>query len=421
MSLGNRLLGELTPPGDKSLSHRALLFAALAEGTSVIRGLNPGADVASTRTVLEALGTAIARHGDTVTVEGRRGRFVAPGEPLDCGNSGTTMRLFAGALAGQAFGVTLTGDGSLSRRPMERVAAPLREMGAAVETTGGHAPVRIEGRALRGANVVSPVSSAQVKSAVVIAGLFAEGTTTIVEPMRSRDHTERMLVAMGADLRVEGNSVAVSPGKTLRSIDFTVPGDPSAAAFFVCAAAALPGSRLLVRNMGLNPSRVGFLRVLERMGAAFEVRDHGEVCGEPAGDLEVTGRTLRGTTIEAEEIPSLVDEIPALSIIAASAGTPTIVRGAAELRVKETDRLSALAQGLEALGAEVREQPDGLELGGTGFTSGGTIDARGDHRIAMSFALASFFAPERVVVNGAETAAISDPGFWETLERLRRT
>jgi 3-phosphoshikimate 1-carboxyvinyltransferase len=207
----------------------------------------------------------------------------------------------------------------------------------------------------------------------------------------------------------------------LRSIELTVPGDASAAAFFVCAAAALPGSRLVVRNMGLNPLRTGFLRVLERMGAAIDVRARGEACGEPAGDLEVTGGTLGGTTIEADEVPALVDEIPALSVIAASSGSPTVIGGAAELRVKETDRLSALAEGLGALGAEVRERPDGLELSGTGFRSGGTIDARGDHRIAMSFALAGLFAPGRVVVNGAETAAISDPDFWATLERLRAT
>lgn len=411
------LRGDVRPPGDKSISHRALILAALAEGESRIAGLNPGADVAATTDVLAALGTDIEREDDVVRVRGGDRAFVAPGRDLWCANSGTTMRLMSGVLAGQPFRSRLAGDPSLSARPMERVAEPLRRMGARVETVGGHAPVTIDGGALRAIEHRTPVASAQIKSAVLLAGLCASGETRVTEPALSRDHTERMLARMGAPIRRSGLTVSIRAAR-LEPIDIRVPGDPSAAAFYVCAALLVPGSRIRIRWVGANPTRTGYLAVLGRMGARIARHEAGDAAGEPVEDLEVSSATLRGTVIAADEIPSLIDEVPILAIAAACAETATEFFGASELRVKETDRLSALAAGLRILGVEVDERPDGLRVAGGGFRRGGRVDARGDHRIAMSFGVAALCAPGPVEIEGSESASVSDPGFGETLARL---
>ncbi len=411
------LSGEVTPPGDKSISHRALILAALARGASRLEGLNPGVDVRSTRKVLVALGLQV-RDGDGETVaDGLGGRFRPPSTSLDCGNSGTTMRLMAGVLAGQPFESTLAGDASLSARPMARVAAPLARMGADIATTDGHAPLVIRGRRLRGAAIETGVASAQVKSALLLAGLFAEGPTKVTEPAATRDHTERMLGRMGARITRAGLTTTIEPGP-LEALETRIPGDPSAAAFYAGAAAIVRGSSVIIRNVGVNPTRAGFLAVLDRMGARISRQNARDRDGEPVADLAVAAGPLKGTTITPEEVPSLVDEIPILSIVAACAYTPTEISGASELRVKECDRLAAIAEGLGVLGVEVRESPDGLWIGGGGFTRGGTVDAKGDHRIAMSFAVAALGCSHPVTVAGSESVAISDPAFATALRKL---
>lgn len=417
-----KLSGEVRPPGDKSISHRALILGALANGTSRVRGLNPGRDVGSTRTVLERLGVDIRDDGDAVLVEGRSGRLREPDAPLDCGNSGTTMRLLIGVLAAQSFSSTVVGDASLSARPMDRVALPLQAMGAGVTTTGGCPPVEIKGeRRLRGIAFQSPVSSAQVKSALLLAGLFADGETRILERPRSRDHTERMLRAMGANLVEEGASVLLRRSPVLGPLDLTVPGDPSAAAFYAAAAALVPGSSIRITGVSVNPTRFGFFSVLERMGARITVDGHRDEGGEPVADVTVTHAGLRGTSVGPDEIPAMIDEVPVLAVLAACATGPTRITGAGELRVKETDRLAATARSLTTLGATVRETEDGLELDGGGLSSGGAVSAEDDHRMAMSLAVAALVAPAPVEIEGADAAAVSDPDFLHTLERLTRS
>lgn len=412
------LRGEVQAPGDKSISHRALLFGALASGTSRFEGLNEGADVASTARVLSLLGVKITRDGATTVVEGRKGRADVPAAPLDCGNSGTTMRLVAGWLAAQPMTARLVGDASLSARPMERVAGPLRRMGARIETTDGHAPLSVAGSAsLAGIDHRSEVASAQVKSAILIAGLTATGATRVSEPVRSRDHTERLLGAMGAAISVSGTTVEVRAGRELRPLTLCVPGDPSAAAFYLCAGAIVPGSRVTVRGVSTNPTRIGFVHVLERMGARVRIVARDQAI-EPVGDIEIEASELNGTTIEAAEVPSLVDEIPVLCVAAACASSPTRITGAGELRHKECDRLEAMARGLRALGVDVDEHPDGLLIGGGGFTCGGRVRSHGDHRIAMSFAVAALATREPVEVEGDDAHAISDPAFHDSLSRL---
>ena len=379
--------------------------------------MNPGEDVRSTRGLIETLGANVSEAAGAIRIDGTGGHFTAPGTALDCGNSGTTMRLMAGLLAGQPFRSWLVGDRSLSSRPMERIARPLREMGAEVRTTGGAAPLEIRGGGLSGISYTTPVASAQIKSAVLLAGLFAEGATRVEEPAASRDHTERMLARSGAKLTRNGLTVSLEPGP-LEPLEMEVPGDPSAAAFYVGAAVLRPGSKLTVRNVGVNPTRTGFLKVLERMGARVTERDAREAGGEPVADLVVEASALHGTAIAGDEIPSLIDEVPILSVAAACAEGPTEISGASELRVKESDRLAAIAEGLQALGVPVRETDDGLWIGGGGFRRGGSIDAKGDHRIAMSFMIAALCGDEAITVLGSEVAAISDPEFARRLGRL---
>ena len=422
------LQGVVQVPGDKSISHRALLFGAIAEGTTRITGLLPAEDPLSTAACLRAMGVTISaiEAGQPVSVEGvGLDGLREPEDVLDCGNSGTTMRLMLGLLAGRAGRhFVLTGDGSLRRRPMQRVGGPLAQMGAQISgRSGGNlAPLAIQGQQLRGATIRTPVASAQVKSALVLAALTATGDTTVIEPVQSRDHSERMLRAFGAQLSVGGpglTEVTVTPGASLRGQDVIVPGDISSAAFWLVAGAITPGADLTVQNVGLNPSRTGVLDVLEQMGARIELLNGREVAGEPVGDLRVTHGPLQAFTIGAELIPRLVDEIPVLAVAACYAEGMSRVSGAEELRVKETDRLAVMARQLGAMGARIEEFADGLTIQGGVALHGAEVDSETDHRVAMSLAVAAQVAHGPTQLHRPEAAAVSYPGFWEDLERLQ--
>jgi len=422
------LQGVVQVPGDKSISHRALLFGAIAEGTTRITGLLPAEDPLSTAACLRAMGVTISaiEAGQPVSVEGVGiDGLREPEDVLDCGNSGTTMRLMLGLLAGRAGRhFVLTGDGSLRRRPMQRVGGPLAQMGALISgRSGGNlAPLAIQGQQLRGATIRTPVASAQVKSALVLAALTATGQTTVIEPVQSRDHSERMLRAFGAQLSVGGpglTEVTVTPGASLRGQDVIVPGDISSAAFWLVAGAITPGADLTVQNVGLNPSRTGVLDVLEQMGARIELLNGREVAGEPVGDLRVTHGPLKAFTIDAELIPRLVDEIPVLAVAACYAEGISRVTGAEELRVKETDRLAVMARQLGAMGARIEEFADGLTIEGGVALHGAEVDSETDHRVAMSLAVAAQVALGPTQLHRPEAAAVSYPGFWEDLERLQ--
>ena len=422
------LQGVVQVPGDKSISHRALLFGAIAEGTTRITGLLPAEDPLSTAACLRAMGVTISaiEAGQLVSVEGvGLDGLREPEDVLDCGNSGTTMRLMLGLLAGRAGRhFVLTGDGSLRRRPMQRVGGPLAQMGAQISgRSGGNlAPLAIQGQQLHGATIRTPVASAQVKSALVLAALTATGDTTVIEPVQSRDHSERMLRAFGAQLSVGGpglTEVTVTPGANLRGQDVIVPGDISSAAFWLVAGAITPGADLTVQNVGLNPSRTGVLDVLAQMGARIELLNGREVAGEPVGDLRVTHGPLQAFTIGADLIPRLVDEIPVLAVAACYAEGVSRVSGAEELRVKETDRLAVMARQLGAMGARIEEFADGMTIQGGVALHGAEVDSETDHRVAMSLAVAAQVAHGPTQLHRPEAAAVSYPGFWEDLERLQ--
>ncbi|MCX5944707.1 MAG: 3-phosphoshikimate 1-carboxyvinyltransferase [Cyanobacteria bacterium] len=422
------LQGVVQVPGDKSISHRALLFGAIADGTTRITGLLPAEDPLSTAACLRAMGVTISaiEAGQPVTVEGvGLEGLLEPEDVLDCGNSGTTMRLMLGLLAGRAGRhFVLTGDASLRRRPMQRVGGPLALMGATItgRSGGNLAPLAIQGQQLRGATIRTPVASAQVKSALVLAALTARGDTTVIEPVQSRDHSERMLRAFGAQLSVGGpglTEVRVTPGSSLRGQEVIVPGDISSAAFWLVAGAITPGADLTVQNVGLNPSRTGVLDVLEQMGARIEVLNRREVAGEPVGDLRVTHGPLQAFTIGAELIPRLVDEIPVLAVAACYAEGVSRVSGAEELRVKETDRLAVMARQLGAMGARIEEFADGLAIQGGVALHGAEVDSETDHRVAMSLAVAAQVAKGPTQLHRPEAAAVSYPGFWDDLKRLQ--
>jgi 3-phosphoshikimate 1-carboxyvinyltransferase len=416
------LHGDLAVPGDKSISHRALLLAALAEGESEIRGFGASADTLSTAGAVRALGATVETDGETVRVEGVGLRGLrGPAAPVDCGNAGTLMRLLAGVLAGQAGRFELVGDESLSRRPLERVAAPLREMGARVQTTDGHAPLVIEGGPLRAIRYELPVASAQVKSAILLAGtLAADGPTTVVEPTPSRDHTERMLEIAGARVRRKPGEASVWPAARLRALSLDVPGDFSSAAPFVVAATLLAGSSLRVHGVGVNPTRTGLLNVLERMGARVSVFNRRTSSGEPIADLEVAPAELVATEVRPEEIPLLVDELPLVALVAGMARGETVVRGAGELRVKESDRLETLKNVLRPLGVRVSTVGDELRVRGVPARprGGAAVDANGDHRMAILGAVAGAVSREGVDVRGAESVDVSFPGFFEVLDSV---
>ena len=426
---GASLGGSVRVPGDKSISHRALLFGAIAEGTTTIEGLLPAEDPLSTAACLRAMGVEVSpiRAGEPVTVQGvGLDGFAEPGDVLDCGNSGTTMRLMLGLLAGRVGRhFVLTGDGSLRGRPMRRVGGPLAAMGAVIHgrQDGNLAPLAVQGQALVGTTIRTPVASAQVKSAILLAALTAQGPTTVIEPVQSRDHSERMLRAFGADLVVGGpgnTEVTVRPGNSLGGQSVIVPGDISSAAFWLVAGAITPGASLTVENVGLNPSRTGILEVLEQMGARISVLNERDVAGEPVGDLQVSHGPLQAFAIGAEIMPRLVDEIPVLAVAACCADGISRISGAEELRVKETDRLAVMARQLGAMGARIEEFEDGMTITGHTPLHGAEVDSETDHRVAMSLAVASLVASGTTTISRPEAAAVSYPGFWDDLARLRR-
>ena len=412
---GGRLTGEIRVPGDKSVSHRALILGALADGTTEAVGLAPGADVRSTRAVLEALGIKISGGGEDASIAGRGlGGLAAHGGDLDAGNSGTTMRLMAGVLAGHDFLSRLSGDASLCRRPMERAAAPLRLMGATIELTkAGTAPMTVIGGELKGREYRMPVASAQVKSAVLLAGLHASGRTTVIEPAATRDHTEKMLGLFGAHAKREGLAVSVEGGARLTAARIEIPGDPSSAAFWAVAAALAPGSELVIRGVMSNPTRTGFLDALKRMGADVRREKSIERAGEACVDLFVRGGKLRATNISSAEVSGLVDEVPILALAAACAEGTSRFHGLDELRHKESDRLAGIAELLGCFGAKARVDGDDLVVEGTTRLKGAKVDSLDDHRLAMTGFIAGFLAHGETTVRGADCVNISYPSFYE--------
>lgn len=413
--------GRITVPGDKSISHRYALLASLAHGTTVIHGYSGGADCAATLACLRALGVRV-RHSPARPLEIDGAGFeglTPPAGPLDAANSGTTMRLLAGIAAGRPFRTVLAGDASLSRRPMRRVLEPLTRMGAAIAARDGYPPLTIDGADLHGITHRPEVPSAQVKSAVLLAGLQARGRTTVIEPAPTRDHTERALEAFGAVVEREGAAITVAGGGRLQACELTVPGDISGAAFWIALAAAIPGSRLEVEGVGLNPTRIALLDVVRRAGADVAVDAAAGSIGEPAGRILIRGGSPRGFSIEPSEVPALIDEIPALAALGAllPSGERMRVAGAAELRVKESDRIACLARGLRAMGADIEERPDGFELRARRL-DGAIVDACGDHRLAMAFAVAAVGARTPTTITGASAVTVSYPGFFEELARL---
>ncbi|QIL20552.1 3-phosphoshikimate 1-carboxyvinyltransferase [Thermomonas sp. HDW16] len=412
-SRGGPLHGELLVPGDKSVSHRAIMFGALAEGVTRIDGFLEGEDTRATAAIFRQLGVRIEAPSDGVRiVHGVGLHGLQPtDEALDCGNAGTAMRLLAGLLAGQRFDSTLVGDESLSKRPMRRVIDPLAAMGAMIESNDGSAPLRIRGgQALHGVDATLPVASAQLKSALLLAGLYAEGETRVHEPHPTRDYTERMLTAFGVPCEFAPGFAAVRGGETLHATDVSVPADFSSAAFFIVAASLVPGSELLLRRVGMNPRRTGLLQVLRLMGADIVEENAGEQGGEPVADLRVRHAPLHGIEVPVEHVPDMIDEFPVLFVAAACATGATVVRGAAELRVKESDRIATMATGLRALGIKVDETPDGATIHG-GSLHGGSVESHGDHRIAMAFAVAAQLADGEVRIGEIANVATSFPGF----------
>ena len=425
---GGSLSGRVTVPGDKSISHRSLLFGAIAEGTTTIEGLLPAEDPLSTAACLRAMGVAISpiTPGATVTVQGvGLEGLQEPSVILDCGNSGTSMRLMLGLLAGRSGRhFILDGDASLRRRPMRRVGQPLSAMGAEVRgrESGNLAPLAVQGRQLKGTVIGTPVASAQVKSALLLAALTADGPTTVIEPAQSRDHSERMLRAFGADLEVDGEMgrhITVRPGANLRGQSVVVPGDISSAAFWLVAGSLVPGADLTIENVGLNPTRTGILEVLEQMQARIEVLNRRDVAGEPVGDLRVRQAPLQPFAFGESIMPRLVDEVPILSVAACFCAGESRISGASELRVKETDRLAVMARQLRAMGADIDEHEDGMTIRGGRPMQGTALDSETDHRVAMSLAVAAMLASGDSTLAHSEAAAVSYPTFWDDLARLR--
>lgn len=420
--------GSLRVPGDKSISHRYALLAAIADGLSTIANYAPGADCASTLACISALGTIVSRSPSVdagqppiVTIDGRglRGLKAASGD-LDCGNSGSTMRMLGGVVAAHPFISTLVGDASLSRRPMGRIMAPLTQMGASVTAAAGNRPpVRIQGADLHGIHFAPDTPSAQVKSAVLLAGLMASGETSVLEPASTRDHTERALAAFGVTVTVDGRLIKVRGGQRLLGLALSVPGDISSAAFWAVAAAAMADADVVIDGVGLNPSRAALLDVLKRFGADVEatVTDHSN--GEPVGRLRVRHNRMTDLVITPDEVPEVIDELPVLATLGTYGGSVT-VSGAQELRVKESDRIAELVAGLRAMGADVDERPDGFQVRAGRRLTGGAVHARHDHRLAMAFAIAALGATGPTMIEGADAVAVSYPTFFADLDRLAR-
>ncbi len=419
---GRGLRGTVLLPGDKSISHRYAMLAGIAEGPSRLENYSTGADCASTLGCMRALGVTWERKDSVIEVQGRGTTLVAPGGPLDCGNSGSTMRMLSGIVAGQKFTSEMIGDESLSRRPMGRVIEPLSAMGAQIVSEGGKPPLLIAGANLKAIEYKVPVASAQVKSCLLFAGLLAEGETRIEESVRTRDHGEVALRAFGAQVERKsvggGNEVGIRGGQTLRGIEARIPGDLSSAAFFLCAAALFPGSHLMIPDLLMNPTRARLLDVLMHIGLRVSVTQLEEVHGEMIGSLQVEGATLKGATIAGSDSAALIDEIPVLAAIAPYTEQGMEVRDAKELRVKESDRIAAVATNLRLMGAQVEEREDGLKIPGGQSLHGAELDSFGDHRIAMAFAVAGLRASGETLIRGAQSAAISYPAFFHMLEEV---
>ena len=411
---------EIRVPGDKSIAHRALILGALAEGESRLDEVPTGLDVLATEACLRSLGVRIARTGGTAVIHGRGlAALETADSELDCRNSGTTMRLLSGVLAGSAVGATLNGDASLRRRPMARVVEPLRAMGARIECVDGRAPLRIEGAPLLGRRHTLPVPSAQVKSALLLAGLHACGATSIEEPLPTRDHTERLLRAMGARLSTVEGGLRLEPLVVpLKPLALSIPGDFSSAAFWLAAAAVRPGWSVRVSGVGLNPTRTGFLSMLQAMGAEIRIDVQSDASIEPSGDVTVTGRPLGALSLDRSRVAAAIDEIPILMVVATQAEGVSSIEGAGELRVKESDRLRAMTEGLRRMGAQVEEFPEGVRVTGPTRLRFAQVEAAGDHRVAMALAVAGLLAERPPAITGAESAAISYPGFFRQLERV---
>jgi 3-phosphoshikimate 1-carboxyvinyltransferase len=415
-----KVSGTVRVPGDKSISHRSLILGALASGESRVRDILDSEDVRSTAGVLRALGAAIPAFGPDMRVKGAGLRGLRePAVALDCGNSGTTTRLVAGVAAAHAFPSRFEGDSSLSRRPMKRVAEPLTAMGARFEFANGDGlPMTIHGADLTGVDWNTRAASAQVKSAILLAGVVSGVDVRVTEKAKSRDHTERMLRAMGARVESEGNSVRVAASRRLDAIEIRVPADPSSAAFFVALASLADAGELTLTDVCLNPTRTGFIEAMRRMGGCIDVVDRVESGGEDVGTLRVKPSRLRSVTVSEQEVPSLIDELPLLACVAAGAGVELEIRGAEELRVKESDRINTVVQNLRAVGAEAEERPDGMRVIPSRRQLAGTIDPRGDHRIAMAFGVLSAASGNRITVTDPECVAVSYPGFWDDLRRI---
>ncbi|MFC2948316.1 3-phosphoshikimate 1-carboxyvinyltransferase [Virgibacillus sediminis] len=415
------LEGIIEVPGDKSISHRAVIFGALAEGTTKVTHFLDGEDCMRTVRAFQNMGVPIFREGDSLVIEGKGiSALKEPNEPLYFGNSGTTSRLMIGLLAGLPFFTTAWGDPSLSNRPMDRVVLPLKEMGAVIDGRGqgSYLPLSIRGTKLQGIDYTLPVKSAQVKSAVLFAGLLAEGTTTVREKTQTRNHTENMLKAFRADITTDGNTTTITNKNELQATDIYVPGDISSAAFFLAAAAIVPDSRITLKNVGLNPTRTGILDVLNKMGAEIEISNQEEVGGELIGDLTVAYTALRAVEIQGDIIPRLIDEIPVIALLATQAEGTTVIRDAEELRVKETDRIAAVADVLSSFGADIEATEDGMIIKGKSQLSGSAVSAYNDHRIAMMSAVASLIADGEVTIDDDSSIAISYPGFFDDLKKV---
>ena len=417
-----RISGSVRMPGDKSIAHRAVMLSGISRGPSLIGNFPASQDCLSTVGCMRSLGVRIDRTDETalrVHGDGLQG-LQPPSGPLDAGNSGTTMRLLAGLLAGQDFPAALTGDDSLRKRPMRRIIEPLRAMGAGIHGSGGDrvAPLHIRGGRLRPIDYALPVASAQLKSALLLAGLYADGYTSVRSPAPSRDHTERMLIDRSAELTVSGDLVAIRGGGELAARDVTVPGDLSSAAFFMAAAILVPDSQLTIEGVGVNPTRTGLLDVLAGMGADISLSGQRSLSNEPVADLTVRSGELRATEVSGPIVPSLIDELPVLAVLAVRAQGRTVVRDAAELRVKETDRIAAMAEGLGRMGARIEATGDGWIIEGPTSLRGATVESRGDHRIAMALAVAALVAEGETCIQGAESVEVSFPGFWERMNEV---
>ncbi len=413
--------GEITVPGDKSISHRSIMLGSIARGTTTVKGFLRGEDNMATLNAFRAMGVAIEDDGETLAIQGKGLHgLTEPGDVLDCGNSGTSMRLMTGLLAGQRFFSVLTGDQYLRRRPMKRVVGPLALMGAAIfgRDGGEKAPLAIAGRPLTGIDYRSPVASAQVKSALLLAGLYAQGPTVVREPHVSRDHSERMLRHFGADLEVTADGVTIRGDRELDGREIVVPGDISSAAFFLVAGLIVPGSELLIRGVGINPTRTGIIDILTLMGGDLELLNHREVSGEPVADLLVRSSRLKGIEIDGDLIPRAIDEFPVIAVAAALAEGRTVISDARELRVKETDRIAAMAQSLRLAGASVEETEDGMVIDGKETLAGCVADSHGDHRIAMAMLIAGLAATGATTVNDTACIATSFPTFMRLLEQV---